>query len=117
MPFPSKESNSFASQIMFPQAATNTSNGEGEKKTHTEPSEMGLPRRRESVDFETMARKGEQNLEKFKFWQRSQPFQPISSNQSQALQKNDCESTNSGSGPEILKPKNFDFLKKKKQMK
>lgn len=57
MPFPSKESNPFASQIMFPQAATNTSNWEGEKKTHTEPSEMGMRRRRESVDFETMARK------------------------------------------------------------
>lgn len=48
---------------------------------------------------------------------RTPPFQPLSTNQEKELQKNDCQSTNSGSGPEMLKPKNFDFLKKKKEMK
>lgn len=49
--------------------------------------------------------------------QRTPPFQPIISNQNKNVQKNDCESTNSGSGNELVKPKQFDFLKKKKDMK
>jgi hypothetical protein len=30
-------------------------------------------------------------------------------------QKHDCESTNSGSGNELVKPNNFGFLKKRKE--
>ena len=44
--------------------------------------------------------------------QRSRPFETIKANS--MVEKYDCESTNSGSGQELLKTKTFDFLKKKK---
>ena len=73
-----------------------------------------LHKRRESVQLNTFSGKGD---DKLKFIQRVPPFQPIMSNQNKNLQKNDCQSTNSGSGNELVKPKQFDFLKKKKEMK
>ena len=68
------------------------------------------------MDLENLPKKEGIYSDKLKFM-RNVPFQPLSSNQEKKIEKNDCESTNSGSGAEMMKPKNFDFLKKKKDVK
>jgi hypothetical protein len=52
--------------------------------------------------------------ENLRFLQRVPPVVPQRINVQKQM---DCESTNSGSGNELVKPKNFDFLKKRKEAK
>lgn len=99
-----KEGNPFSSQIFSKDSLTPGT------ATHNLSVENGR-RRRESVGIGSFGREGtlQENL---KFLQR---VQPVVSPRVNFEKQRDCESTNSGSGNELLKTKNFDFLKKRKE--
>lgn len=99
-----KEGNPFSSQIFSKDTLTPGT------ATHNLSAENGR-RRRESVGIGSFNREGtlQENL---KFLQR---VQPMVSPRVNFEKQRDCESTNSGSGNELLKTKNFDFLKKRKE--